>query len=323
MEKEKISSFKNYKSDEQIKNIYNNVFNKNAKDLIISKLSGGMKNTVYLISAEESKVVLKVAPKDETKMISADRNTLWWEAEMLKLMNTISFPSPKYIFYDDSCTICESPYLFMSYIPGFNYLEKKDSLDKHTIANIEYEIGTLSKKISTISGESFFLPAQPNKRFNNNYEFITNLFELLLNDAISVDLDLGKNNYEIIREILVKYKDSLNNISRISLAHTDIWDGNILINNNKISGIVDFSDLYYCDELLSFYFHTIDGKTSQSFLNGYGKFNLNQDELYRIEIYRMYVILKMIVDCKLKNYGRFDWMYENLNTRIKSLTKVR
>lgn len=323
MEKEKISSFKNYKSDEQIKNIYNNVFNKNAKDLIISKLSGGMKNTVYLISTEESKVVLKVAPKDETKMISADRNTLWWEAEMLKLMNTISFPSPKYIFYDDSCTICESPYLFMSYIPGFNYLEKKDSLDKHTIANIEYEIGTLSKKISTISGESFFLPAQPNKRFNNNYEFITNLFELLLNDAFSVDLDLGKNNYEIIREILVKYKDSLNNISRISLAHTDIWDGNILINNNKISGIVDFSDLYYCDELLSFYFHTIDGKTSQSFLNGYGKFNLNQDELYRIEIYRMYVILKMIVDCKLKNYGRFDWMYENLNTRIKSLTKVR
>ena len=136
-------------------------------------------------------------------------------------------------------------------------------------------------------------------------------------------MDLGKNNYEIIREILVKYKDSLNNISRISLAHTDIWDGNILINNNKISGIVDFSDLYYCDELLSFYFHTIDGKTSQSFLNGYGKFNLNQDELYRIEIYRMYVIFKMIVDCKLKNYGRFDWMYENLNTRIKSLTKVR
>ena len=146
MEKEKIASFKNYKSDEQIKNIYNNVFNKNAKDLIISKLSGGMKNTVYLISTEESKVVLKVAPKDETKMISADRNTLWWEAEMLKLMNTISFPSPKYIFYDDSCTICESPYLFMSYIPGFNYLEKKDSLDKHTIADIEYEIGTLRKK---------------------------------------------------------------------------------------------------------------------------------------------------------------------------------
>ena len=132
-----------------------------------------------------------------------------------------------------------------------------------------------------------------------------------------------KDNYKVIKDILINYKNSLNNISNLSLTHTDIWDGNILINNNRISGIVDFSDLYYCDELMCFYFHTIDGKTSEYFLKGYGKCNLNKDEQIRIEIYRMYVILKMIVDCKLKNYGRFAWMYDNFDTRIKTLTKIK
>ena len=31
---------------------------------------------------------------------------------------------------------------------------------------------------------------------------------------------------------------------------------------------------------------------------------LNYDEKVRIEIYRMYVILKMIVDCQIKKYGK-------------------
>lgn len=322
MEKDKISNFKNYKSDDQIKELYKNVFGHNS-NIIITKLSGGMKNSVYLVDESGKKVVLKIAPKDESKMISADRNILWWENEMLKLMETINFSSPKPLHYDESGNLCESPYLFMSYIPGVNFLENKNSLDNSIVNNIEYEIGELSSRISSITKESFFLPSYPNKNFKNNYEFVTFLFELLLNDALSANLDLGKDNYNIIRDILINYKNSLNNISKLSLTHTDIWDGNILINNNRISGIVDFSDLYYCDELMCFYFHTIDGKTSEYFLKGYGKCNLNKDEQIRIEIYRMYVILKMIVDCKLKNYGRFAWMYDNFDTRIKTLTKIR
>ena len=93
--------------------------------------------------------------------------------------------------------------------------------------------------------------------------------------------------------------------------------------NGKVSGIADFSDLYFGDEIMTFYFHTIDGKTSESFLNGFNNKKLNNDEKIRIEIYRLYVILKMIVDWKLKQYGKFDWMYENLDTRIDSLQRVK
>ena len=129
----------------------------------------------------------------------------------------------------------------------------------------------------------------------------------------NININLVLRNKEIFPLYLKNVKD-------ISLTHTDIWDGNVLVKDGKVAGIVDFSDLYFCDEILTFYFHTIDGITSEHFLSGYNK-ELNYDEKIRIEIYRMYVILKMIVDCKLKEYGRFDWMYQNLDNRMKKLIK--
>lgn len=316
-------SVKNYQSDLAIKQMYKEAFNKDTTDIKISKLSGGLKNAVYLIEDGSQRVVLKIAPKDETKMITADRGILWWEAEMLKLMETIDFPSPRLLYYDDKSEICQSPYMFMSYISGNNYLECKNSLSQAEIENIEFQLGKLSSIICSIKGKNFFLPGQPNKEFSNNYEFILNLFELLLSDASERNMNLGVDGYKKIRDIIENSKTSLNNITNLCLSHTDIWDGNVIINNGNVAGIVDFSDLYYCDELLTFYFHTIDGKTSNNFLMGFNNKQLDYDEKIRIEIYRMYVILKMIVDCELKQYGKFDWMYQNLNSRIDTLQKVK
>lgn len=316
------SSVKNYQSIENIRKMYENAFNKSSSNIQISILSGGMKNAVYLIIDDDKKIVLKIAPKDETKMISADRNVIWWEAIMLKKMETIKFPAPRLLCYDDTKTICETPYLFMTFIEGKNYLDAKCTISSDKKFKIENQLGILSKKICSLHQDKFFLPSDPKRKFDNNYEFVSYLFQLLFKDARNINVNLDNNVYEMINTIIERNKDSLNNITNLCLCHTDIWDGNILINDDIVTGIVDFSDLYYCDELMTFYFHTIDGKTSDYFLKGFNKNNLNADEKIRIEIYRMYVILKMIIDCELKQYGRFDWMYNNLNNRINILKKT-
>jgi len=321
MESNNNSSVKNYQSDSVIKKMYNESFNCTYDNIKIKKLSGGLKNAVYLIQDLDKKVVLKIASKDETKMITADRNTFWWEAKMLELMKTIDIPSPRLLHFDNSCNTCGSPYIFMTYIEGENYLKTKEILNDEENKKIEYQLGKICSKICNIKGQNYFLPSQPNKKFNDNYEFILNLFNLLLNDALEKNMDLGKDTYKKIKDIIITNEKSLNSNINLSLCHTDIWHGNILIDNGNVSGVVDFSDLYYCDELMTFYFHTIDGKTSIDFLKGFNNKVLSNDELTRIEIYRMYVILKMIVDCELKQYGKFDWMYSNLNTRISNLQK--
>ena len=315
-------SVKNYQTDELIKKLYSNYFNKRADNLKISILSGGMKNAVYLLEDGELKIVLKIAPRDETKMITVDRNIFWWEAKMLKYMEKLNVPSPKLLFYDNSCSICSTPYIFMTYIDGKNYLSIKDDLDEKIKNNIEYQIGKISYEISSLKNSKFFIPSNPNKQFNNNFEFINYLFEQLINDANEKDEFINFEICDEIKNLLFSKKNCLNNIHSISLCHTDIWDGNIIVKDGVVTGIVDFSDLYFCDELMTFYFHTIDGKTSANFLKGYNNKILDYDEIVRIEIYRMYVILKMIVDCKLKQYGKFQWMYENLDSRINTLKRI-
>lgn len=322
MKQNSRQSVKNYQSNETIQRLYQKTFKKSGDNLVISLMSGGLKNAVYLVEDGETKVVLKVAPKDDSKMITADRNILWWEAEMLKLMEQIDFPSPRLLSYDDSGEICEAPYIFMSHIEGDNYLEKRKHMTEEEIKNIEYQLGFLSKEICSISSKKYFLPSQPEREFKDNFEFTMNLFDMLLEDAKEKDMDLGEDAYDTIRRLIVAHKDSLNNISNLCLAHTDIWDGNVLVKDGNVTGIVDFTDLYFCDELMTFYFHTIDGITSPDFLEGFNK-TLNPDEKVRIEIYRMYVILKMIVDCELKQYGHFEWMYTNLNSKIEGLQKIK
>lgn len=321
----KYSSVKNYKDDETIKKMYTKQFNKQTDNLHISILSGGMKNAVYLLDDGEFKIVLKIAPQNETKMITVDRNIFWWEATMLKYMEKLNIPTPKLLNYDDSCSICDTPYIFMSYINGENYLSIKENLDQETINNIEFQLGSITQKISSIKSSNFFLPSNPTKKFKDNFEFVYYIFEQLLKDANEKEQSISSEICNEIKMILISRKDSLNNIESISLTHTDIWDGNIIVKDGNVAGIVDFSDLYFCDELMTFYFHTIDGKMSSSFLEGYGYNNkiLNYDEKIRIEIYRMYVILKMIVDCKLKQYGKFQWMYDNLNDRINILKRLK
>lgn len=317
-----MGSVKCYQDNITIKKMYKRAFNKEISEIKIVEMSGGLKNAVYLIEDNDGKYVLKIASNNDNSMIYVDRNIFWWEIEMLNKMEKIDFPSPRVLFYDDTLEICNNPYAFMTYIDGDNLLTAKKTLKIEELRKIEYQIGQLSYKIAQIDINDYFLPSYSNKKFKTNYDFILFLFEKLLENGKEHNSSIAIKEYSSIMEILNKFRVELNDNISIKLCHTDIWDGNILIKNNNVVGIVDFSDLYVCDELFTFYFHTIDGKTSKYFLKGYNNKKLQYNEKIRIDIYRMYVILKMIIDSKLKNYGEFEWMSNNLNKIMKKLKKT-
>lgn len=321
MENNDILNVKNYLSDDEIKYIYTQTFNKSSDNLKITRLIGGLKNAVYLIEKDDKKIVLKISSADDSKTLTVDRNTMWWEASILKKLEKVDIPSPELLYFDDSCTICLYPFIFMSYIEGKNYLDIKNNIPDLERKNIEYEIGVISKKISCLNGKNYFIPSYKNKKIDNNYEFILTLFESLIMDATSKKVNLGSVDYNDIYKILEKFKNELDDVKEISLCHADLWDGNILIKDNKISGILDCSDLYYGDELFTFYFRKNEKFISNDFLTGYGKTNLTYPENIRIEIYKLYTILKMIVDVSFKGYGRYQWMYDDFNNNYQKILK--
>ena len=119
-----------YQNEEVIKQIYKKEFNKSSEKIKIKPLSGGLKNEVYLIEDNNQKIVLKIEPENNDTLITIDKNIMWWEKEMLKLMEKLNIPSPKLLAFDDSCKICNAPYIFMSYIEGENYQKIKETLLK-------------------------------------------------------------------------------------------------------------------------------------------------------------------------------------------------
>ena len=94
---------------------------------------------------------------------------------------------------------------------------------------------------------------------------------------------------------------------------------NVIIKNKDGVGVVDVGDFYYCDELMTFKFHPMDGDISDSFLQGFGKETFSEEELIRMKFYRIFTLLKTVISCKANNYGYFDWLYNNMNSLIDDL----
>ena len=125
MTNNKINS---YDKSSTIIKIIENYTGKPQKRINIKKLKGGYKNFVYLIETESDKYVLKITPKNKTSLLTIEKNTLIWEKEILIKFESIDIPSPKLLYFDDSCSICESPYILMSYLNGEVYSIVKNKL---------------------------------------------------------------------------------------------------------------------------------------------------------------------------------------------------
>lgn len=306
-----------------IKKIYSKAFNQDINNLDdsfqVSILTGGLKSAVYLIEYNKSKVVLKFS-NDNSNLLSLDKDILWWEAEILKYFENKSKFFPHFYYFDSSHELLEESYLFMSYIKGDNYATLKSNFSDKDKKNIEYNIGKIAKEICSVKVQKFFLPTNPFEKFKSNYEFVTFLFNSLFHDAVKNNLDI-ESLQKKIQKLLIDYQAAFDYNLNICCVPTDLWDGNVIIENKKISGIVDVGDFYFCDELMTFYFHSMDGVLSSDFLNGFGKTGFSNEEIIRMHFYRLYTLLKTAIECKANNYGYYDWLYNDMYAILDKLNK--
>ncbi len=305
---------------EIFKNIYKAAFGKKIRNLGVSKFNGGLKNRVYLIDDGKNKYVIKTIAADDDQIAPIDRNTLRWEADVLRELESLDIAIPRVIYYSDGIEEYPYPFLVLNYLSGNNYNECKDNLSSSQKNDISFSIGKINKEICAIKKDYYYLPSYPKKKFKNNYEFIGFMFMVLLKIYKKNDINIDGITGTEIEKIVKSKKKELNMATNICLCNIDLWDGNILVKNGEISGIVDFADTYYCDELMSFYFHSTDKDVDEYFLLGYDK-KLKYEEKVRVEIYRLYTYLKIIIDCEIKKYGRFNKIYKGfIDTYNKLLT---
>lgn len=277
----------------------------------------------YLILFKDKEVILKIAPSPETIIMTYENNII--EAEVLGL-TLVSKKSkvlgPKVLFYDTSRELCDAPYFFMEVLSGRSFYQiKTESMSEKKQSEILYEIGKWNFEINQIKGEYFGYLGRPDQSKKSWKETFLCLIEDVLIDGEKIDISLGVA-YDEIRRLIEEAKNCLDEIIEPVLVHWDLWEGNVFINNEKLSGIIDFERSLWGDPLMEYFFRK--HAYNPDFVKGYGR-DLRREAPLRALLYDLYLYLIMTIETKYRNYqddSSYQFAMGELISTISEIKKL-
>lgn len=319
-----VSKF--YQTEEILLKMSERAFRRKIDLFKVKELAGGLSNAVYLVEADGDRAIVKVAPSIDVDVMSHEKNILSTEADMLSVFGEkINIPAPKLIFYDDSREICPSDYLFMTFVAGKPLMTLKDKPDDKALYEIKREVGLICKQISSIRADKFGIPAMPETWVDNNCDFVKNLFDMLYIDAEKKSINVPGISKKEILSVIESQRTVLNEVNTPCYIHTDTWDGNLMIENNKMVAIIDFAAILYGDCLMNHDFHDFSENPNPAFLDGFGKNNFTENELIRISIYKLWQRLGMIVERGYRGYedpNLYSWVFDTYINEVANLKSM-
>jgi aminoglycoside phosphotransferase (APT) family kinase protein len=131
-------------------------------------------------------------------------------------------------------------------------------------------------------------------------------------------------SFERLDEYMRHHAEAFNSVTEPCLIHWDLWNGNIIVDGGRITGILDFERVFWGDPLMEFNFGSLyDGKY---FLLGYKPdFGSEKSRRNRRILYDLYHALIMNAECKLERYkdsGVKEWVQSCLNEKIIELNSL-
>ena len=274
----------------------------------IKELTEGMLNAAYSVSFEDgSGSIVKVAPKNAEGLMSNEINLMSAEVQAMRIMGDYDFVHvAKVQSYDTSKCLCNSDYLIMERIAGENGIFIKDQMSGEENDIIHHEIGTIQKKMSEITGEAFGLLGD-DRRFDSLYDFFYLLLNNVLNDAEAKKVEIGETK-ESILSLLKKDRLLFDEVKVPTLVHWDMWEGNIFVKNNHVSGVIDWERAMWGEPFMDDRFrrHT----RNKEFLTGFGKTDFSEKEKRRLGWYDALLYITMMAEVTYRQYtdkGQYDW----------------
>jgi aminoglycoside phosphotransferase (APT) family kinase protein len=110
------------------------------------------------------------------------------------------------------------------------------------------------------------------------------------------------------------------------LVHFDLWDGNILLDDGRLSGIIDAERAFWGDPVAEFVSLTLLHDLDAPLLEGYGRARFDAPARRRLTLYRVYLGLIMLVEMVPRKDTNADrerfvsaWLAENLDAAQRAL----
>ncbi len=288
----------------------------------LEELKEGYFNIAYLVVLSDGReMILKIAPSADALVMSYEKNMMFSEVDSMKMVQSTSdIPVAEILYYDNSHTLCESDYFFMSKLPGKSFSSVNNSLSNEIKSQINYLMGQYNYRLNEITGKNFGYYGLSEKQGDNWFYVFKDMILAILEDSKVFDIDF-KIDIRKMLHYLEQDKAVFEEVDRPRFIHWDLWAGNIFIEDNTITGLIDFERCLWGDALMEYGFRIHE--QNKDFLRGYGITNFTDNQKRRIIWYDIYLFLIMSLECDYRNYetrDAYNWATDTLIKRMEELS---
>lgn len=283
------------------------------------ELTEGYFNVAYEAALSDGRrVILKVAPAPGARIMTYEKNIMHAEVQAMRMAKAAGLPAPEVLGYDESYTICPSPYFFMEKLEGESLNSVKEDLPPEQLAAIHREVGRICRGINEIDCPCFGYPGQPEFQGGEWYPVFRRMLCAGIDDARQGKVDLKIDTDELL-DTLEHERPIFDEVTTPKLVHWDCWDGNVFVKDGIVTGIIDWERAIWGDPLLEVGFRTY--AQDKEFVTGYG-ISLSKSQQRRALWYDIYLMLLVSLECEYRQYETMDmyhWASSVLGEQVRRL----
>ncbi len=236
---------------------------------------GGFAGVWRAATAGGREVVVKVGPPPGARLLSYERGLIAAEAEYFRLVGDRA-PVPAVLAAGDG-------WLITTRLPGRPLTDVPDA------AAARADLGAAVARIHEVTGPHFgYTGDRPSGR--DWPTAFRAMIESLLADAAAWAVPVPRMDLPY---------GALRGVTRPALLHFDLWDGNVLTADGRLTGLVDGERYLYGDPLLDLVspalFHRIEDEPEHPFLRGY-PVEIDDAARVRLTMYRIHLYLLMLAE---------------------------
>ncbi len=275
----------------------------------VAALKGGTFNSVFRVSTEKGEYAIKIVGDADKEVLTYEKGLIETEAKVYELLQKTEY-IPKIHGYNYSDEY-EHKYLIMDFIEGQTL--NKTKLGKEEYDGVMYSLGRAMAEIHCVTGEGFgYMQCGLKGTMREAYLSMT---DNLISDARRKVKDIPFSDR--VRKVIDKNISAFDGVEAPVLTHFDLWGGNIIIKDNRLSALIDCEramlgvpegDFISLDYLAPF-----DKEKSKALLEGYNsvaseKLTFEGDSLKRFYLMRLQLGLIVFTESHYR-YARFTPMY--------------
>ena len=287
----------------------------------ITELTAGLCNALYAVTLDNgTKTVLKVSSPGMTGKTSNEQWLIESETASMRLIAEYvpEIPAPKVLFYDDSMTRCSGKYFFMEFLEGDLMMPLRRTFTPEQAKALYGAMGRMVRDIGTVKNDSFGI-VNSGIAFDSLYGVVNQLIGNITGDMEACGADMGVTRAEILAQLLAD-KPYFDEVTEASLVHFDIWENNILIRGNEITGIVDWERALWGEPLMEDRFRWYG--MHPDFLEGFGQTEFSESEQRRLTWYNLWISLAFMGEHFSRQYDTEEDYRHNRAGMLKFWNKL-